>query len=348
MSENERIVSNTLKEDDVEFDVSLRPEKLDDFVGQAKIKQNLDVFLQAARKRKEPLDHVLFFGPPGLGKTTLAHIIAKEMKANIKATSGPVLDRAGDLAGILTNLSEGDILFIDEIHRLNNIVEEYLYPAMEDFFLDIMIDKGANARSVKINVPRFTLIGATTRSGLLTSPLRARFGIVERLGFYQPDELAIIVKRSSSLINIAIDDEGAYEIARRSRGTPRIANRLLKRVRDFAEVKADGIITKHVADDALAMLNVDSSGLDEMDNRILKYLIEEFDGGPVGVANLAIAVSDEVETIEEVYEPYLIQKGFIKRTQSGRVATKLCYEHFAKEIPAHKLSKSNQQYLLDE
>jgi holliday junction DNA helicase RuvB len=348
MSEEERIVSNTLREDDLDFDVSLRPEKLPDFVGQTKVKQNLEIFIEAARKRKEPLDHVLFFGPPGLGKTTLAHIIAKEMQADIKATSGPVLERPGDLAGILTNLQAGDVLFIDEIHRLNNVVEEYLYPAMEDFYLDIMIDKGANARSVKLTLPRFTLIGATTRSGLLTSPLRARFGIVERLGFYTPDELAIIVKRSSSLIKIAIDEAGAFEIARRSRGTPRIANRLLKRVRDFAEVKADGVITKKVADEALLMLNVDSSGLDDMDNRILKFLLEEFDGGPVGVANLAIAVSEEQETIEEVYEPYLIQKGFIKRTQSGRVATKMCYEHFGKTVPSEKIKKADQQSLFDE
>ncbi len=348
MNEEERIVSNTLREDDLDFDVSLRPERLPDFVGQPRIKQNLEIFLEAARKRKEPLDHVLFFGPPGLGKTTLAHIIAKEMHANIKATSGPVLERPGDLAGILTNLQEGDVLFIDEIHRLNNVVEEYLYPAMEDFFLDIMIDKGANARSVKITLPRFTLIGATTRTGLLTSPLRARFGIVERLGFYTPEELAIIVKRSSQLINISIDEAGAFEIARRSRGTPRIANRLLKRVRDFAEVKANGVITKKVADDALCMLNVDSSGLDDMDNRILKLLLEEFDGGPVGIANLAIAVSEEQETLEEVYEPYLIQKGFIKRTQSGRVATKMCYEHFGKAAPADKIKKNDQQSLFDE
>lgn len=340
---DDRIISNTLREEDVEFDASLRPERISDFVGQAQLKQNLDVFIAAAKKRKEPLDHILFFGPPGLGKTTLAHIIAKELNANIKTTSGPVLERPGDLAGLLTNLQEGDVLFIDEIHRLNNVVEEYLYPAMEDFFLDIMIDKGANARSVKITIPRFTLIGATTRSGLLTAPLRARFGIVERLGFYSPDDLTVIVRRSASLLQVDIDADGAFEIARRSRGTPRIANRLLKRVRDYAEVKADGKVTKQVADAALKMLNVDSSGLDEMDMRIIKFLVDEFDGGPVGLSNLAIAVGEDAETLEEVYEPYLIQKGLIKRTSTGRMATRLCYEHLGRPVPTQSPMKNGQQ-----
>jgi len=330
---DERIISDSLMTDDTDFDMSLRPQNLKEFVGQEKLKNNLDIFITAAKKRQESLDHVLFFGPPGLGKTTLAHIIAREMDANIKTVSGPVLEKAGDLAGLLTSLEAGDVLFIDEIHRLNNVVEEYLYPAMEDYFLDIMIDKGPNARSLKITIPPFTLIGATTRSGLLTSPLRARFGIVERLGYYEAEELTTIVKRSSALLNITIDAEGAFEIARRSRGTPRIANRLLKRVRDFAQVKADGAITKVVASDALHMLNVDAAGLDDMDNRILSLLINEFDGGPVGISNLAIATGEETDTLEEVYEPYLIQQGFLKRTQSGRVATKLCYEHFNKEWP---------------
>lgn len=328
MSSEERIVSQGPQVEDIEFDISLRPPTLEEFVGQERMKQNLAIYIEAALKRKEPLDHTLLFGPPGLGKTTLAHIIARSMNANIKTTSGPVLERAGDLAGILTNLQAGDVLFIDEIHRLNHAVEEYLYPAMEEYYLDIMIDKGPNARSVRINVPRFTLIGATTRSGLLTSPLRSRFGIVERLNFYEDNELARIINRSARILNVSMDEEGTMEIARRSRGTPRIGNRLLRRVRDFAQVKAGGVITKNVAQDALQMLDVDQAGLDQMDKRILKSLLEEFDGGPVGIGTLAIAVGEEAETIEEIYEPYLIQRGFLKRTSSGRVLTKLAYEHF--------------------
>ena len=328
MAEEERLVSQTLKQEDIELDLSLRPPTLDEFVGQEKLKANLSIYIEAALKRGEPLDHILLFGPPGLGKTTLAHIIARTMNANIKTTSGPVLERAGDLAGLLTNLEEGDVLFIDEIHRMSYVIEEYLYPAMEEYYLDIMIDKGPNARSVRINVPKFTLIGATTRSGLLTSPLRSRFGIVERLNFYEVDELAKIIRRSAKILNIGIDNAGTFEIASRSRGTPRIGNRLLRRVRDFAQVKAGGAITKTVAREALAMLEVDQAGLDQMDKRILHCLLNEFDGGPVGVSTISIAVGEEAETIEEIYEPYLIQKGFLKRTSSGRVLTRLAYEHF--------------------
>ena len=333
--ESDRLVSQVLREEDLEYDFSLRPTQFKEFVGQSKIKENVSIYIQAARKRKEPLDHVLLFGPPGLGKTTLAHLIAREMNANIRVTSGPVLERPGDLAGILTNLQEGEILFIDEIHRLSHVVEEYLYPAMEDYILDIMLDKGPNARSVRINLPQFTLIGATTRSGLLTSPLRSRFGIVERLNYYLDEELAQIVVRSAHILNIEMDPSGAREIARRSRGTPRISNRLLRRVRDFAQVKADGKVTSEVADQALQMLEVDEAGLDQMDKRIIKYILYECEGGPIGLNTLSVAVGEESETLEEIYEPYLIQKGFLKRTPSGRVLTKLAYSHFGVE-PSEK------------
>ncbi len=330
----ERLLSQTQGPEEESFEATLRPSTLAEFVGQKKLKENLSIFIEAARRRKEPLDHCLFFGPPGLGKTTLAHIVSKEMGFNIRMTSGPVLERAGDLAGVLTNLEEGDILFIDEIHRISHVVEEYLYPAMEDFCIDIMIDKGPNARSVKINIPRFTLIGATTRSGLLTAPLRSRFGIVERLNYYEDEDLAKIVRRSGRILNVSVDPAGEIEIARRSRGTPRIANRLLRRVRDYAEVKAEGKVTGPVADQALQMLDVDREGLDPMDKRILKYILQQCQGGPVGISSLAVGVSEEAETIEEIYEPYLIQKGFLKRTASGRVATKRSYEHFNLTPPA--------------
>jgi Holliday junction DNA helicase RuvB len=338
MGADNRIISESEREEDLAFDLTLRPTTLDDFIGQEKIKENLKVFLSAAKKRGEAVDHMLFFGPPGLGKTTLAHIISREMNTNIKATSGPVLEKPGDLAGLLTNLNVADIFFIDEIHRLNKTVEEYLYSAMEDYFLDIMIDKGPNARSVKLNLPRFTLIGATTRSGLLTSPFRARFGIVLRLGYYEAGELSQIVERSARLLSIAIDSQGALEIARRSRGTARIANRLLRRVRDYAEVKAEGRITHAVAENALAMLEIDSEGLDDMDRALLNVIAREFSGGPVGLNTLAIAVGEEAETIEEIYEPYLIQKGFLKRTPQGRVATKAGYEHIGMEAPGSQQS----------
>lgn len=328
MTEEERLSGGVAQPEDKELDLALRPSSLPEFIGQDKLKQNLSIFIEAARKRREPLDHTLFFGPPGLGKTTLAYIVAKEMGANIRTTSGPVLERPGDLAGVLTSLEEGDVLFIDEIHRTPRIVEEYLYPAMEDYCIDIMIDKGPNARSIKIKVPPFTMIGATTRSGLLSSPLRSRFGIIERLNYYEEQDLAQIVDRSARLLNIEVDDKGRHEISRRSRGTPRIANRLLKRVRDYAQVKADGKITGTVADQALQMLEVDKLGLDQMDKRILEYILKEHNGGPLGIKNLAVGVGEEVETIEEIYEPYLIQLGFLKRTPSGRVLTLRAYEHF--------------------
>lgn len=316
------------------FDRAIRPKKLVDYVGQPAVKEQMDIFVQAALKREEALDHVLIFGPPGLGKTTLANILANEMQSSIKSTSGPVLEKAGDLAAMLTNLEEGDVLFIDEIHRLNPSVEEVLYPAMEDYQLDIMIGEGPAARSIKLELPPFTLVGATTRAGLLTSPLRDRFGIVQRLEFYNHQDLTSIIKRSARLMELEIDENGAFEIARRSRGTPRIANRLLRRVRDYADVKADGRINSDLADQALNMLKVDSSGFDHMDRRLLLALLENFSGGPVGVESLAAAISEERGTIEDVLEPYLIQQGYLNRTPRGRVATAKAWQHFGMQVPS--------------
>jgi Holliday junction DNA helicase RuvB len=315
-------------QEEIEFDVSLRPGRFIDFVGQTKVVENLKIYIEATKFRGEALDHVLLYGPPGLGKTTLAHIIANELSVDIHTTSGPVLDKAGDLAGLLTNLKERDVLFIDEIHRLNSVVEEYLYSAMEDYKLDIVIDRGPNARSIQINLPPFTLIGATTRAGLITSPMRARFGVVSRLDYYLPEDLKHIVKRSAKILEVEITDEGTEEISRRSRGTPRIANRILRRTRDFAQVRAEGKITKPVAQESLRLLEVDERGLDEMDKRIIHTIIEKYNGGPVGLNTIAVAVGEESDTVEELYEPFLIQEGFIKRTPRGRVATRLAYEHF--------------------
>ena len=337
----DRTISQEPQAEDRHYESGLRPKLLDEFVGQTKLKKNLKVFIEAARRREEPLDHVLFFGPPGLGKTTLAYIIARELGAQIHTSSGPVLERAGDLAGLLTNLQEGDVLFIDEIHRLSHVVEEYLYPAMEDFMLDIIIDKGPSARSIKLNLPRFTLVGATTRSALLTSPLRARFGVVNRIGYYTPEELERIVERSAKILSVPVEPEGVREIALRSRGTPRIANRLLRRVRDFAEVEGKGVITAGIAANALERLEVDHKGLDEMDKRILETIIHQFKGGPVGAGTLSVSIAEDAETLEEIYEPYLIQQGFLKRTSSGRVPTQNAYDHFG--IPAPQSDRDHNR-----
>lgn len=322
---SERAVA-TLNKPDAALEITLRPSLFSEFTGQPKVKERLEIAVAAAKKRKEPLDHILLNGPPGLGKTTLANILAKSMGANLKSTSGPTIEKAGDLAGLLTNLEEGDVLFIDEIHRLQKTIEEYLYPAMEDFKLDIIIDQGPNARSVRLNLPRFTLIGATTRSGLLSAPLLTRFGMRERLDYYVGEDLQKIVLRSANLLGVEIEPDGALEIAKRSRGTPRIVNNLLRRVRDYAQVKHDGKISAEIADRALAMLEIDQNGLDEMDKRILEAIITKFGGGPVGVNSLAVAVGEEPDTIEEVYEPYLIMEGFLNRTPQGRVATELSYK----------------------
>jgi Holliday junction DNA helicase RuvB len=329
-----RLVEGRKLADEVAPETSLRPQRLDDYIGQEQVKSSLRVFIEAARKRSETLDHVLFHGFPGLGKTTLAYIIANEMGAGIKTTSGPVIERAGDLAAILTSLQAGDVLFIDEIHRLNHTIEEILYPAMEDYQLDLVIGQGPGARSVKIDLPPFTLVGATTRTGLLTPPLRDRFGVLLRLEFYSPEELVTIVRRSARLFGIGISDDGALEIGRRSRGTPRIANRLLRRVRDCAEVAGNAVITAEVADRALNMLAVDRFGLDEMDRRILLTLIDRFQGGPIGLETLATAVCEEKNTLEDVYEPFLIQSGFLMRTARGRMAMAAAYEHFGRAVPS--------------
>lgn len=325
---DKRMISTDIMDEDLKIELNLRPKMLTDYIGQQKAKENMKVFIEAAKLRKEPLDHVLLYGPPGLGKTTLSNIIANEMGVNMKITSGPAIEKPGDMAAILNNLQEGDILFIDEIHRLNRQVEEVMYPAMEDFVIDIVIGKGPSARSIRLDLPKFTLVGATTRIGLLTSPLRDRFGVINKLEFYTLEELTHIVKRSADVLNIGIDEQGAIEIARRSRGTPRLANRLLKRVRDFAQVKYNSDITVEVADYALDLLDVDKRGLDKSDRKMLTTMIEKFSGGPVGLDTLAATIGEDSGTVEDVYEPYLMQLGYINRTPRGRVVTDLCYKHF--------------------
>ncbi|WP_443635150.1 Holliday junction branch migration DNA helicase RuvB [Anaerotignum faecicola] len=331
--ENRRILTTGLREEDRELEPKLRPATLESYIGQESVKENMRVFIQAAKQRKEALDHVLLYGPPGLGKTTLSNIIANEMDVNIKTTSGPAIERPGDMAAVLNSLNEGDILFIDEIHRLNRMIEEILYPAMEDFVIDIMIGKGPGARSVRLDLPRFTLIGATTRIGLLTAPLRDRFGVVQRLEPYSVENLKIILERSAAVLQVEMEEGGAEEIARRSRGTPRLANRMLKRVRDFAQVRYDGVITEEVARFALDLLDIDKVGLDQTDRKMLLTMIEKFGGGPVGLDTLAASINEESETIEDVYEPYLLQLGYIQRTPRGRVVTRLGYAHFGMTPP---------------